>query len=82
MQNLPACLPACRPAGLPACLRARCHAAMQQARWLVGWWAGGWWLVAGRPACPDRGGRAGPALGVSVTAASENNFSKFFIPAS
>ena len=42
MQNLPACLPACLPA-------ARCHAAMQQARWLVGRSVGlrAWCLVPG-----------------------------------
>jgi len=44
--------------------------------------AGGWWLVAGglRAACPNRGGREGLGLDVSVTAASTNNFFKKKIP--
>ena len=72
MQNLPACLPACQvsccnaASPVPACLRA-CVPACLRACVL---------------ACPDRGGREGLGLGVSATAASENNFSKFFISAS
>ena len=81
-----ACLPVCRSAGLPVCPPACLPGVMLQCSKPGGWWlvAGGWWLVAGglRAACPNRGGREGLELGVSVTAASENNFSKFFISAS
>jgi len=71
MQNAgrPAGLPACRPAGLLACVPdAQCLRACVPA--------------CLRAACPDRRGREGRAPGVSVTAAFENNFSKFFISAS
>ena len=67
--GLPACVPGTHTPGAQLAHRLR-------ARWLV---AGGWWLVA----CVLKSrGREGLGLDVSATAASENNFSKFFISAS